>query len=179
MPRLLAGTAVPLPLMFWGIFLCRRHAASNETKINSCFGRLSLQSVYPGPGRSTLRMQTQLTNRLTAVCWSTNGINRLTPWRVADDFAFYVSSCEQAILPRSFKVPRVGHTSIAIAVLAAAHLLGLPYMLGKLDRAHAFGAYRAMAVGENGQRAEKQKITFSEEGVTYFSHLTITHQSAH
>lgn len=77
------------------------------------------------------------------------------------------SSCEQAILPRSFKVPRVGHTSIAITVLAAAHLLGLPYMLGKLDRAHAFGAYRVMAVGRNGRRAEKQKMTFLEEGATF------------
>lgn len=45
----------------------------------------------------------------------------------------------QAILPSSFKVPRVGHTALAATILGAAHLLGLPFFLEKLDKAHAYG----------------------------------------
>ncbi|CAM9601813.1 unnamed protein product, partial [Hapterophycus canaliculatus] len=45
----------------------------------------------------------------------------------------------QAVLPRSFKAPRVGHTTLAVTILAAAYLLGLPAFLDKLNRAHAYG----------------------------------------
>eukprot|EP00903_Cladosiphon_okamuranus_P014540 g13487.t1 len=52
---------------------------------------------------------------------------------------YMVFSIIKAVLPRSFKAPRVGHSTLAVTVLAAAHLLGLPYVLDKLNKAHAYG----------------------------------------
>ncbi|CAM9939332.1 unnamed protein product [Ascophyllum nodosum] len=53
--------------------------------------------------------------------------------------AYIVFAVVKAVLPRSFKAPRVGHTTLAATVLAAAHLLGLPAVLDKLNRAHSYG----------------------------------------
>ncbi|CAM9286467.1 unnamed protein product [Pylaiella littoralis] len=52
---------------------------------------------------------------------------------------YVVFSVVKAVLPRSFKAPRVGHTTLAVTILAAAHVLGLPYFLDKLNKAHAYG----------------------------------------
>lgn len=58
---------------------------------------------------------------------------------VLPTFSRNTNSARQAVLPRSFKAPRAGHTTLAVTLLAAAYLLGLPYFLDKLNKAHAYG----------------------------------------
>ena len=45
----------------------------------------------------------------------------------------------QVVLPTSFKIPRVGHTTLAMTLMIIAFVLGRPYFLDKLDKAHAYG----------------------------------------
>ncbi|CAN0291958.1 unnamed protein product, partial [Ectocarpus sp. 12 AP-2014] len=58
--------------------------------------------------------------------------------------AYMVFTVVKAVLPRSFKAPRVGHTTLAVTVLSAAHVMGLPFFLDKLNQAHAYGQLKSV-----------------------------------
>ncbi|CAM9409985.1 unnamed protein product [Ectocarpus sp. 13 AM-2016] len=58
--------------------------------------------------------------------------------------AYMVFTVVKAVLPRSFKAPRVGHTTLAVTMLSAAHVMGLPFFLDKLNQAHAYGQLKSV-----------------------------------
>lgn len=63
-------------------------------------------------------------------------------------FLAYVVFCAlKVVLPSSFKVPRVGHTTLAVTLMTVAFVLGRPRFLDKLDTAHAFGRLRGVNLG--------------------------------
>lgn len=60
---------------------------------------------------------------------------------------YHLLQLYQAILPTSFSAPRVGHTALGITLLAKAYLLGLPFFMHQLDKAHATGKINARVEG--------------------------------